>query len=368
MADNYWNSWGSEGERKYNYQKQHHGQFDQFGFPLHLPEGGIAPFAQYESERIVAQRNAELMRQAVAAIGDARAGALGLMESYRPGGAASLASGIQMQAGMGIANMLAASRTQAPDLLYQYRRDRARRARQQAKQASLLGGIGSLAMIGGAIAGGPVGIALAAGGGLLAASQGGMGGAQGMQAAAQAAGVISGIKTADQTKKTTTTTPTPTPTPTPEAANAGNQANQPQKLPAGWTTGPNKQPIPETPQQIAQGGAGGGGPMQSQAGGGGGGVAGGPAGGAKGQVQQPVGGASGQMPNMAAQTGFAGPTGSDPADQSFYRTLRDSQAAGINGQDLLAAVYNEEDDTGFIAFLTAAENSMDSMLAELMAV
>lgn len=359
MPENYWNSWGDPGERKYHWQKERHGQFDDLGYTQHLPMGGIGPFAQYEAERIVAQRNAELMRQAVAAIGDSRSGALGLMESYRPGGAASLASGIHMQAGMGIANMLAASRTQAPDLLYTHRRDRARRARQQAKRASLIGGLGSLAMIGGAAIGGPVGIGLAIAGGLTAASQGGMGGAQGMGQAAQAAQVVSGIKAAEaQPGKTPAEQAGWTPVPETKGAQKTPSGPQPDSQGANWTTGPQTEQVQEQPRPIAQaGGSGGGGPMQSQAGGGG-----------QPQGQPAVGGASGQAPNMAAQTGFAGPTGSDPADQSFYRTLRDGEAMGLNGQDLLAATYDEEDDEGFLTFLAAAEYSMDSMLAELMAV
>jgi len=108
---------------------------DDLGFSQSLPKGHAGPRVQFLSEKKVAQRNANLMRGAFGRLG----AGLDLLQSYRPGGAAALSSGMFQQQ----ANVLANSRTQAPDLMYFTRgaiAHRARKASKRAGQMNLLAG------------------------------------------------------------------------------------------------------------------------------------------------------------------------------------------------------------------------------------
>lgn len=138
------------------------------------PPEEIAPDVQLQHEKAVQQYNTGLAQQGT---GYLRQG-MDLFQSYRPGGAASLASG-QYQ---GLANSVLQGRVQPLDLLFNYRRDQAAAAAHRQANAGLVQGAGTL--IGGAIgavAGGGVGAAAGAGignaaGGLLGnAAYGGQG-------------------------------------------------------------------------------------------------------------------------------------------------------------------------------------------------
>lgn len=125
-SESYWAGWGSPAERKYQYQKGWHGAFDEFGYTQFSPAGGAGPWAQFEAEKIAARRNLRLEQEAGMVLGQG----LETLGSYRPGGAAQLTSPFYQQQ----AQTILQSRREAPDLLYQHRRDRARRERKAARR------------------------------------------------------------------------------------------------------------------------------------------------------------------------------------------------------------------------------------------
>lgn len=318
-------------------------QFDELGFTQgKMPEGHHAAGAQYASEQIVARRNAELMQQAVDAIGGASQGALGLLESYRPGGAASLASGIQMQAGMGMANMLAGSRTEAPDLMFNRREREAQMARnRQDKMTYLQMGTqlasSAMGMIPGLLPG--AGAAGKAGSNVWDALGAGL---QGAGAAMAGRGYEPpGPAGADMGKPGSQGAPTQPGAPgAPGAPAAGAPAPSGPTPPGpqGATTGqPGAQGAPTTP---GGGGAPMGGPPSPGPGapGGGGSPAGGGApaggapvggGGAPGPMMMGGGGPGAPVPSALSVTGTAPGSigGQDPGDASVQRMLRDSQGS-----------------------------------------
>lgn len=150
-------------------------QWDANGFPVGpMPRGDMALDWQYE-----ANRRSETRRQAL--WGDAqntmRQG-LDLMQSYRPGGSAALASGMYGQKAGLYGNQ--AQDTEAPDLLMGYRdwqQAKADAERKQAERFARTTAVGSaVAAIAGTAIGGPaVGAALGAGvnalGGAVAPNQ-----------------------------------------------------------------------------------------------------------------------------------------------------------------------------------------------------
>lgn len=146
-SDAYWTGAGSEGEAKYHGQKATHGAFDEFGFTEHMPEGGVAPFAQYEAERISAARNARLAEEAMQ-IGRSQ---VFNSQRFREGGTYALLNpmyGQMMQTKL-------AQRAEAPDLMYNWRLHRGRREEAKARQTQYtqLGlqlGITAAASLGGA--------------------------------------------------------------------------------------------------------------------------------------------------------------------------------------------------------------------------
>lgn len=122
-----------------------------------LPLAQVASQVQMWSEEAVAERNQQLGQQAEMRLQSG----LGNLSSYRPGGAAAMASPYYLA----MANTLLARRTQAPDLLHDYRRNEQFQARRRARNAaelSLAGQLGGAAIgalgsvIGGAL-GGPAG-------------------------------------------------------------------------------------------------------------------------------------------------------------------------------------------------------------------
>lgn len=106
------------------------GGVDELGFPDSgkNPPGEIADQIQLLAERTVARRNSRLDQDALAAL----QGGLGQLQSYRPGGAAAMASPYYSQ----MAQVLQGSKTSAPDLLYNSRLDAQRKASKASRQAS----------------------------------------------------------------------------------------------------------------------------------------------------------------------------------------------------------------------------------------
>jgi len=113
----------------------------EMGYSRHLPGKRIAAQVQYQAERRAAERNQRLMEQGLAATkartteaGGALQQGLGLLQSYRPGGAAALASPYYGQMASQIygqggreADIYAGMRQEAPDLMFAYR-DAARKS------------------------------------------------------------------------------------------------------------------------------------------------------------------------------------------------------------------------------------------------
>lgn len=131
------------------------------GMPIGLtgpPSARMAGRYQYRAEEVAAQRRAALQQGALGTMSQG----MNLFQSFRPGGAAQLAQGqFAQKAGMqlGIAAM-----TEAPDMLFNYREDAARRAERAAKKARDAGIFGSIIQAAGTIAGaalgGPAGAAV----------------------------------------------------------------------------------------------------------------------------------------------------------------------------------------------------------------
>lgn len=151
----------------------------QTGMPIGMkgpPSAAMAGRYQYRAEEIAAQRRAALQQGAMATMGQG----MNLFESFRPGGAAQLAQGqFAQKAGMMLGT---AAMIEAPDMLFNYREDAARRAERAAKKARDAQIFGSIiqaaATIGGAVIGGPAGAVAgsvaggAAGGAVSGASAG----------------------------------------------------------------------------------------------------------------------------------------------------------------------------------------------------
>lgn len=166
--------WPAEYERNFS-------GYDDQGFPVDAagnridfaPPAGIAARIQQGAEGSVADRNARFRQDGR----DSLMGAQGLLESYRPGGGASLQSGIYAQQ----AQMLYNDQVQAPDLMFDYRRNEAfneRSAQRKANDTALgiQAGLAALTAITGGVGGLAAGAAAGAGGAALASQAGGGGG------------------------------------------------------------------------------------------------------------------------------------------------------------------------------------------------
>ena len=146
-------------------------QWDETGRPIgRMPRGNYALDYQYEADRRTDQRRQALWGDAQNALKQAS----GLLESYRPGGAAAIQSGIYSQQA-GMAGQQAMS-MQSPDLLMGYRehkQDLADYERKKAQdRADLMAVLGIGATVAGFAFGGPAGAA-AAGAGMSQVGQGG---------------------------------------------------------------------------------------------------------------------------------------------------------------------------------------------------
>lgn len=138
-------------------------QWDATGRPIgRMPKGKYALDYQYEADRRTQERRNALWSDAHGALNQGR----GLLESYRPGGAAALASGIYgQQAGLYAQESMA---LQSPDLLMGYREHKQeeadyerRKAQENAQFMSLIGaGVGLLGL---GAAGGGAAAAMGAG-------------------------------------------------------------------------------------------------------------------------------------------------------------------------------------------------------------
>jgi len=157
-------------------------QWDETGRPIgRMPRGKYALDYQYEADRLTDQRRQAYWSDARQSL---QRGA-GLLESYRPGGAAALSSGIYGQMA-GMYGQRAMS-TESPDLLIgyrEYKQEQADYERKKAeKRAQQMAMLGTAATIAGFAFGGPVGgaAAWAASGGM---NQPGVGGTRSLRAEA----------------------------------------------------------------------------------------------------------------------------------------------------------------------------------------
>lgn len=140
---------------------------DDQGYTPTLPGKEVAVQAQYGSEKFIAGRNAGLRRDALASL----RGGLGNLQSYRPGGAAALASPFYSQQ----ADVLMNSQQDVPDLLHdvradaQAKADRARRIGQAIQVGATVIGAAATIATGGVAA--PLAGALIAGASAYGQSQ-----------------------------------------------------------------------------------------------------------------------------------------------------------------------------------------------------
>lgn len=180
----------SQGVREQQYRDQRAALQDQFGNWAfdengYLPEAPgrrVGMEAQYATNRYTAARNRESRE---AAIGAMRKG-MGLLESYRPGGQASLASGMYQ----GLAEYHYRNQVEAPDQLAKWRDAIRAKAQHRATQARTMQAVAA------AVAGvATMGVGLAAGAGLGMAAMGGLSTAAGAMAGggqAQQGGGVAG--------------------------------------------------------------------------------------------------------------------------------------------------------------------------------
>lgn len=138
------------------------GGVDRYGLPRNpsalMPDHELGPHVQFAADVARIRRNRRLEDDAFGA----QQGALGLLESYRPGGAAAMASGVHSR----MSDILLASRTdETPDYLFRYREHKAHEAQKAARRASQLKAVGTIAGIAASF------INPALGAGIMAATQ-----------------------------------------------------------------------------------------------------------------------------------------------------------------------------------------------------
>lgn len=112
------------------------------GNPIGSPEHLLR--YQWRADQLTEQRRNQLYEMGRGAITNATNRGLGLFESYRPGGAAALASGLFQFQGSGLANLYGnqAANLQSPDMLSDMRRDAAAKAamaQEKAKKMAVAG-------------------------------------------------------------------------------------------------------------------------------------------------------------------------------------------------------------------------------------
>jgi len=273
-------------------------QFDANGYPSRMPYGPHALDYQF-----IANRQTEQRRQALwGDVQNTMRQGMDLMQSYRPGGAAALASGMYGQSA-GLYAQQAMS-LESPDLLIGYRAQKQDEATKEAKRANrinqIMGGLHLAAGIAGAAAGAPG--AGAGGQPQTAPAQAGAVPGAPQASPAQGTGPYGGFGTG-AAMAGLSGVPPPGAQPTPAAGFMGGD----NPLYGGGGSGPAF-------QGSGPGGAapsGGGGPMQRQGGGGGGA---GPGGAAPGGFKGQAGG--GEMP-FGADGNFT----SNNAAASAQRTM-----------------------------------------------
>jgi hypothetical protein len=108
------------------------GRMDEFGYTDFVPDNSNALNVQLRAERRVAARNQRIAEQA----GRANIEGLRNMQSYRPGGAASMMSNYYSNA----ANLIMGQQTEAPDLLGGYREAEQRRVENLQKKQMIVAG------------------------------------------------------------------------------------------------------------------------------------------------------------------------------------------------------------------------------------
>ena len=100
--------------------------------PLAQPPAELAPELQAQSDRAMLRLRQQRMQEAT----DMQRGALGLMQSYRPGGGAALEAGVYDRTAASLRAEAAAYTP--PDLLFPYREAKASEARSDAKKQANL--------------------------------------------------------------------------------------------------------------------------------------------------------------------------------------------------------------------------------------
>lgn len=138
-------------------------RLDEFGYTDVTPGRRVAPEAQYASEKYIAAKNAAIRGDALHTL----QGGLGLLEEYRPGGAAALTSPYYQN----MAQVLMQSQLEAPDLLSEVRRHAQGTANRRARTAQYAQIGGALLTAAGAALGGPAGALVGAGAGAALQSQ-----------------------------------------------------------------------------------------------------------------------------------------------------------------------------------------------------
>lgn len=120
--------------------------YDEQGFPIGVPlvPARDALFHQFQSERVVAARNAQRRRDAIRSMGQARE----VFESFRPGGVSALAAGIYGNQ----AQMMFNDQIAAPDLMSDFRRHEQFKQRQRARKASNMALAGNIIKAAGIVA------------------------------------------------------------------------------------------------------------------------------------------------------------------------------------------------------------------------
>lgn len=320
---------------------------DELGYSAGLPGSHIAPDVQLMSEAKVARRNDQLAVTGMTQAQNFLSNASESMSVYRPGGAASLLSGLaEAQANTALQGNLA-RRTEAPNLMFRWEDKVRKSAEAKAKQGALVSSLaGLVGTVAGAALGGPIGALVGANVGTTVGNQAGGGGTQ-----TYPGGV--GATVPGGTADATTQTPgsyTP--------AQAGTQPGGAQVQSGGTQTPGGGAPIysqqtlpgPAKPggKKMAPGAGGGPAPGPGPGPGGGGAPGGGPAGGAPGGQPQPqpaqsngvsARGGDASLAADATQAGLAMDMGvpADAMDALFWEM---SQTSTLSTADIFDAELN----------------------------
>lgn len=291
--------------------------FDSTGRPIGpMPAAKSALAWQYEADRRTEQRRQALWGDAQNVM---RQGT-DLMQTYRPGGSAAMASGMYQNRGAMYGNQAMA--TESPDLLARWREKKAydaeTKAAQMAREAKSAANMATGLQIVGTVAGAATG---------------------GIAGAALAAGAGAGVALA--------------------ARNAGGGASQNPSYGVGGTT-PGQAPL----RQVGVSGGGGGmpgGPSGAVGGGGGGGGAGARSGSGGGPGGRPMdkGGAAGLQGGAEAAGGGDGPMSMFSSQEAAYNAMmaNGGNNSGIYKEWSNSPIRSQSTDARIMASMFRLQNS-----------